>query len=424
MGGNPEVNAARFRSELVAVTAAGADMVAAATRFADDFADGAAAHDRDGTFAFEHLEKLRADGYLNSPIPSEFGGGGVTSIHDMLVASSRLARGDAATTIGVNMHLAVVTNIVGSWRIALARGEDRRAEAMANALRGIVAADVVFATAASEPSPQDLTRPSTTATRLDDGWSINGRKVFATMGPAATLLNVAVSFVDDHGDDRYGFAMVPTGAPGVVFHADWDALGMRASASGSVSFHDVRIGAGDLRNGFPAGTYSAPLMERYLSSGAFHAAASLGIAEAAHSNVVTTLRSRVGSVLADPHAVTELAGNAVDLAAMRASFDRAGHLIDEYLRSHPTGGATLDTIQSVYQEVQASKAFVTATAVRVVDRALALSGGAGYMARHPLAKAWRDVRAGGFMHPVGANRVAGLLARTELGVAPDEPAVA
>ena len=60
----------------------------------------------------------------------------------------------------------------------------------------------------------------------------------------------------------------------------------------------------------------------------------------------------------------------------------------------------------------------------IVDRALALSGGAGYMARHPLAKAWRDVRAGGFMHPVGANRVAGLLARTELGVAPDEPAVA
>ncbi len=31
------------------------------------------------------------------------------------------------------------------------------------------------------------------------------------------------------------------------------------------------------------------------------------------------------------------------------------------------------------------------------------------------AKAWHDVRAGGFMHPVGANRAAGLLARTALG---------
>ena len=63
-----------------------------------------------------------------------------------------------------------------------------------------------------------------------------------------------------------------------------------------------------------------------------------------------------------------------------------------------------------------------AAAVRVVDRALALSGGAGYLADHPLAKAWRDVRAGGFMHPVGANRAAGLLARTALGVAPDDRA--
>ena len=69
-------------------------------------------------------------------------------------------------------------------------------------------------------------------------------------------------------------------------------------------------------------------------------------------------------------------------------------------------------------QVQACKAFVTEGAVRVVDRALALSGGAGYLARHPLAKAWRDVRAGGFMHPIGANRAGPFLARTELGVDP------
>ena len=80
----------------------------------------------------------------------------------------------------------------------------------------------------------------------------------------------------------------------------------------------------------------------------------------------------------------------------------------------------MDEAQAVYGEVQACKAFLTAAAVRVVDRALALSGGAGYLAEHPLAKAWRDVRAGGFMHPVGANRAGGLLARTALGVAPDD----
>jgi alkylation response protein AidB-like acyl-CoA dehydrogenase len=408
-------------AELTADTDAGAGMVAAATCFADDFAAGAMEHDRDGTFAVEHLEKLQADRLLVAPVPSEFGGGGVTSVHDVLVASSRLARGDPATTIGVNMHFAVLVNIVRSWRTASARGAERAATAIEAGLRAVVAADVVFAAAASEPSPQDLTRPSTTATRVGDGWAINGRKAFATMAPAATLLNVAVTYVDPDGRDRYGFALVPRTSPGVVFHDDWDALGMRASASGSVSFEDVRLGAESLRDGFPAGTYSAALFERYLPSGAFHAAASLGIAEAAHANVVSTLRRRVESVLTDPHAITELSANVVDLTAMRASFDRAGRLIDEHFAAHPTGEATLEATQAVFGEVQASKAFITASAVRVVDRALALSGGAGYLAAHPLAKAWRDVRAGGFMHPIGANRAGVLLARTALGVAPDEP---
>ena len=80
-------------------------------------------------------------------------------MHDVLVAMSRLARGDAATSIGVNMHFAVLLNVVRRWRIAIARGDERQAEAMRGGLQMITAADVVFATAVSEPSPQDLTRP-------------------------------------------------------------------------------------------------------------------------------------------------------------------------------------------------------------------------------------------------------------------------
>ena len=305
-------------------------------------------------------------------MPSELGGGGVTSVHDVLVASSRLARGDPATTIGVNMHFAVLINLVRSWRSAVERDDGLRAAGIGRtpAGRGGGGRRVrrrSQRTLAAGPHP-----PVDDRTRAGDGWVINGRKAFATMAPAATILNVAVSYVDARGRDRYGFALVPRTSPGVVFHDDWDALGMRASASGSVSFEDVRIGADSLRDGFPAGEYSTPLLDRYLAAGAFHAAASLGIAEAAHAGIVTTLRRRVDSALADPHAVTELAANVVDLAAMRASFDRAGHLIDEYVDAHLVGPATLDEAQSVYGEVQACKAFLTAAAVRVVDRAMAL----------------------------------------------------
>jgi len=405
--------------ELEAATEAGDAMVATAESFAEAFAPGALAHDRDGSFATEHLDALRASGFLYAPIPGMLGGGNVLSAHDVLVAASRLARGDAATTLGVNMHFAVVQNLVRRWQVACTREDAARAEAIGENLKLIVDAGVVFAAAVSEPGGnQDLTRPATTAHRVEGGWAVNGTKAFATMSPAATILNVAVTYEDDDCVEHYGFALVPTDAPGVELHDDWDALGMRASASGSVSFHQVRLPDNGVRDGFAVGTYSTQLLDRFLGSGPFHAAATLGVAESAHSAVLTKLRGRAEGVLADPFLTMRLAENVVDLATMRASFDRAGHLIDEYHHAYPAGDASLADAQAVFAEVQAAKVHINEVGHRVVDRALALSGGAGFMATHPLAKAWRDARAGAFMHPLGANRAYDFLARTALGITP------
>src|SRR3712207_6916294 len=49
------------------------------------------------------------------------------------------------------------------------------------------------------------------------------------------------------------YAMVPVDAPGVVVHDDWDALGMRASGSNSVSFEGVELPEPGVRGGFRAG---------------------------------------------------------------------------------------------------------------------------------------------------------------------------
>jgi alkylation response protein AidB-like acyl-CoA dehydrogenase len=405
--------------ELQATTEAGDAMVAAAETFAESFVTGALAHDRDGSFATEHLDVLRRAGFLTAPIPRALGGGGVLSVHDVLVASSRLARGDAATTIGVNMHFAVVQNLVRHWQAACTREDPRRAQSLGESLRLIAEADVVLAAAVSEPGGnQDLTRPATRATRVEGGWVVDGTKGFATMSPAATVLNVAVTYEDDDCVEHYGFAIVPTSAPGVEFHDDWDALGMRASDSGSVTFHQVRLGPDGVRDGFPVGRFSTQLLDRFLSSGPYHAAATLGIAEAAHEQVVTKLRGRAAAVVEDPFATMRLAENAVDVATMRAALDRAGRLIDEYHAAYPAGDAPLADAQATFAEVQAAKVHINEAGVRVVDRALALSGGAGYLAAHPLAKAWRDVRAGAFMHPLGANRAYDFVARSALGITP------
>jgi alkylation response protein AidB-like acyl-CoA dehydrogenase len=193
---------------------------------------------------------------------------------------------------------------------------------------------------------------------------------------------------------------------------------MRASASGSVTFRSVRIGAADVRDRIPVGRFSAALLDRFLVSGGLHAAASLGIAESAHARIVSKLRTRADAVVAEPHAAMRLAESAVDLSTMRATFARAGHLVDEYHAAFPAGNAPDDEAQAVYAEVQAAKTHLNEAGSRVVDRALALSGGAGYLATNPLAKAWRDARAGAFMHPLGANRAYDFLARTALGVTP------
>jgi alkylation response protein AidB-like acyl-CoA dehydrogenase len=115
------------------------------------------------------------------------------------------------------------------------------------------------------------------------------------------------------------------------------------------------------------------------------------------------------------------AENVVDLSASRAVLSRAAGLIDDRFSTLATANANAaddgaaDDLTRLFAEAQAAKAFIGEAAVRIVDRALSLSGGAGYLNGSPLARAYRDVRAGAFMHPLGANRAYELLGRLALG---------
>ena len=399
--------------ELTAHTEAGVRLVAIAEDLADKLAARAAEHDRDGTYPHEAIDALKAAGYFAAPVPAELGGLGVSSAHDLVVASSRLARGDASVTIGVNMHLVAVLNMERRRQVAVAAGADRRARGYGQGLARIARDGVVLAAAISEPG-QDLTRPGTVATRTESGWRVDGRKMFCTMSPAATDLYVAVTYADDQGTERYAYAMVPVAAPGVVVHDDWDALGMRASGSHSVTLEGVELPASGVRGGFRAGD-AVPYMERNLVAGLFHASASLGIAESADA---IARRGIAGRINGDARPRMQVADNAIDLAAARGVLSRAAALIDDHRTANPASDGSPDELAALFAEGQAAKAFVNEAAARIVERALALSGGAGYVGGSPLARAYRDVRAGSFMHPLGANRAYDYLGRVALGEAP------
>lgn len=409
-----------MQNQLKPISASGRELVQLAEAHAADFAKRAAQHDRDGSFPFENLEALKESGYLYAPVPRAYGGMGVESVHDVLLASSRLAEGDPSLTLGVNMHLVTMVSLARVHDVASRKEDAKRAAAAGAQLTEIVRSGAIIGAAVSEPD-QDLLRQNTRAVRDERGWVLNGRKIISSMAPAATHFMVSVGYTDSHGEERYAYAMVPKDTPGVTVHDDWDALGMRASGSVTVSFEDCRIPNGPGR-GAPAGIITAEYLEQALASGPAHASASLGVAEAASRIVVDAIaqrRAKKGDEAVRPTARHLAAENAIDLAAARAIFGRAVALIDEHYASHPTGYGTLEEATAIFAEAQAAKAFVNQAAVRIVDRSMTIIGGGAFMNAHALSRLYRDARAGAFMQPLGANLAYEYIGAVALGITPD-----
>ena len=161
-------------------------------------------------------------------------------------------------------------------------------------------------------------------------------------------------------------------------------------------------------------------MENYLVSGMFHSTPALGIAEAANAMAVkmasTSRKGRAKQLIAERPVIQMLAAeNAFDLAAMRGVFSRAGRMLDEHFARYE-GGAPPDVVRELFKEMQSSKSVLTTAAIRVVDRAMTMSGGAGFSTRHPLSRLYRDVHAGPFMHPMAANTAGEVVGRIVLGL--------
>lgn len=411
-----------LRGQLEPRSDAGRRLAAALDELGPTLAGRARANDAGAVLPTESLADLRAIGYLRAAIPEAHGGLGVESTHDLVVVAARLARHDPSLAIGVNMHTTGVLSTTQAWHATVQAGRAGTADRIAGRLQLLAESGVAVAAAVSEPGgAQDLTRPATTATPDGAGWRIDGQKAFATMSPYADLISVAVTFTNDAGEDRVGFALVAPAAAGVTVHDDWDALGMRTSGSGRITLDGVQIGRGELSDSHPAGVASVAGLNRYVTSGLFHASATLGIAESAHLQVLGGPAPMVARMAAPGRARQLVADNVVDLRAMWATIARAADRVDDHLLEARCLGAdqTIAAAADAFAEAQTAKALVGQAGPRVVDRALELTGGAGYLTKHPLSQAYRDVRAGAFMHPYGANRAYDLIAQVELGQVPD-----
>ncbi len=202
----------------------------------------ATAHDDAAEFPHDNWTDFTDAGMLGLCIPEVDGGLGADFVGYALV-SEELGRHCAGTALTFNMHIAT-TLLTGQIADDMDLSDAERAllhERRAGLRAGVVERGVIHSQPFSEGNKAGATEGfSTTATQVDGGYRVNGRKIFASLSGGAHINNVACMVP---GDDRIRLLGVPADAEGVVLEGTWDPLGMRATDSRTLVMHDVFVPA-------------------------------------------------------------------------------------------------------------------------------------------------------------------------------------
>src|SRR5215471_2802643 len=192
---------------------------------AADFATRSASHDRDASHPVENYERLRKEGFLALTVSKEWGGSGASFL-DHTIAYEALGQGCPSTALAFNMHASVVMPLLQSAEVSI-EAKRRIAELVVQE-RKLIAGNF------SEPITTSLIgeRPLTTRVRREGGgYSITGRKMFASMLEAADYCMV-LAYPEEATNPAAGMILlVPRVAEGRKVNANWDTLGMRATRS-------------------------------------------------------------------------------------------------------------------------------------------------------------------------------------------------
>jgi len=401
--------------ELKALTETGKRMVELAEKHAADFAVTADEYDRKGVFPVENVTALRKSGFAAAAVPEEFGGMGVTSNHDCMVAMNRLGRAEGSTPLAFIMHLSRTLGTARALRRAIATGNQALQGRSEELLKKIGAGELIITVANSEPGA-NIRTSRTLATKVEGGWLFNGAKTFATGSPAADMLAVRARYENEAGEQRMGAAIVPVDRPGVEILDNWDGMGMRASGSHDVIFTDYLVKDKEFGDIGEYGKYNAPFLAMASVSSIGLSSIFLGIAESAHQIAVDAIKRRDGGPQYPMNQVTT-AENEIDLAACRAILSRAAQTLDDYSLE---GDETTERAFQIIKNGAVAKKFVMQTSGAIVDRALTLYGGGGYLANSSLARLYRDVRAGPFMQPWATNQAIEFIGEVALGLDPND----
>jgi alkylation response protein AidB-like acyl-CoA dehydrogenase len=371
------------------------EIVDLAAGLADTFAQRATEHDRDSSFPFDNYGDLRSSGYLALTVPEELGGRGA-SLYEMFLAQERLAMGDGATALAVNMHVNGMGQWGSIWRIT---GSPALEDVLRRAGRG----ELIWAGLTSERGVENvLLDATTTATAVEGGFLINGRKIFCTNIEVATDYSVTVRCEDPNLGPQLMIVRVSKDADGLTKERTWDVLGMRSTQSIDLTFENVRIDADAVLHSQPIGHFNEVTVRTILGWGqSSFGAVYTGIAAGAMWWAKEQVRKRNRD--ADPAVRDHFARMEILLETSRAVLYRHAHEVAE--------GTIYEQLplQEIIARASVSKVVPVANALDIMRLIVDVVGGPTFMRREPFERMWRDMQAGPIMpmSNLAARRVIG-----------------
>lgn len=365
----------------------------AATLGREKFAPRAAAYDRDARFPFENYDDLRDAGLLAICVPREHGGLGADFATYVMVAAE-IGRHCGATALSYNMHVCSCM-WAGFIADALDMTPAQRADHAANrALHyaNIVERGAVYSQPFSEGGAAAAGKApwGTLARKVDGGYVVNGKKIFASLAGAAHCYGVLCT-VDKPGATQRDslYLAVPAQAEGVTVTGEWDPLGMRGTVSRTLIFKDVFVP--DSARLMPEGLYFQAAM-RFPHMFATLSPTYMGIAQAAYDFTVQYLRAEVPGM--PPVKRRMYPTKQIAVAEMRIKLEQTRALFLQNARD-----AQVDPDKDTRMRLYAAHYSIMENANALAALAIRTCGGQSMLKSLPLERLYRDSRCGSLMLP-------------------------
>ena len=327
--------------------------------------------DKEKHVPMELIDRAASLGFFGIPFPEKYGGSGAGETGYCIILEE-LSKGCSSTavTIGAHIGLAMMSIYLGGT-------EEQRQTFLPVMAQG----KKLGAFALTEPQAgSDAAHIQTSAVMDGDYFVINGSKIWITNGNFADII-VIFAVTDKSLGAKGGITgfIVDKETPGFIVGKADDKMGIRGSSSTELIFQDMRVPRervlGEIGKGFQAAMKTLDLGRLSLSAG------SLGASKEMLDLSLEFSKKRVqfGQPIASFEAIQwMLSEMAAEIYQMESVVYRTAWLYDQGMRYS--------------RESAICKMFASEALCRIVDKALQIHGGMGYMSEYPIERFYRDAR--------------------------------